>query len=80
MKSLKICTVFLWYGLLLVTITACQIGTPTPSATNTSGQELYFDEWEYSCDATGLTFTVKWQDRAANESGYRILSKWGKAG
>ena len=75
MKSLKIWFVFLWYSLLVVTLTACQIGTPTPSGTNTdpSGQKLYFDEWKYSCDTTGMTFTVKWTDRATNESGYRIF-------
>jgi hypothetical protein len=46
---------------------------PSPVATNIRSETLIVDRWEYTCESEFAIFTLNWQDRATNETGYRIF-------
>lgn len=47
--------------------------TPPPTATMPPPQAPSIDNWNFSCSAGNLTFILEWEDRATNETGYRIF-------
>lgn len=47
--------------------------TPPPTATLPPPQAPAIDNWTFSCSGGNLTFNLTWEDRATNESGYRIF-------
>lgn len=47
--------------------------TPLPIPTSGPAQTLIVDQWEYSCEGDTVIFTLSWQDRAADETGYRLF-------
>jgi hypothetical protein len=46
---------------------------PPPAPTSGPSQTLIVDRWEYSCGSEFADFTLNWQDRATNETGYRLF-------
>jgi len=49
------------------------IVTPPPTPASVDPQALIVDQWNYSCNAGTLTFTLNWRDRANDETGYRVF-------
>ena len=47
--------------------------TPPPTATLPPPQAPSIDNWEFSCSGGDITFSLQWEDRATNETGYRIF-------
>lgn len=47
--------------------------TPPPTATSAPPRAPSIQEWNFSCNAGTLTFTVNWKDNATGEAGYRIF-------
>ena len=47
--------------------------TPPPTATSAPPRQPGIVEWNFSCGAGTLTFTVTWADNASDETGYRIF-------
>lgn len=47
--------------------------TPPSASTGEPAPTLIVDRWEYTCESEFITFTLNWQDRATNETGYRIF-------
>lgn len=47
--------------------------TPPATATLAPPQAPSLKNWEYFCSAGQMTITIEWTDKAANETGYRIL-------
>ncbi len=46
--------------------------TPPTTQAPSSPEAPSISNWEYTCASGNVTFTLKWNDRADNESGYRI--------
>ncbi|MEP0804638.1 MAG: hypothetical protein HRF47_04080 [Chloroflexota bacterium] len=53
--------------------------TPPPTATKAPPAAPSIQEWTFNCNAGQMTVTIKWTDRAADESGYRIIRNEGTA-
>jgi hypothetical protein len=66
---------WLWGEYVEVTGSYWAVPSVTPPATATLAPPLApsIQNWEYFCSAGQMTITIKWIDRATNESGYRIL-------
>lgn len=47
--------------------------TPPPTATLPPPQAPAIQNWTYSCSGGEITFNLLWEDRATNETGYRIF-------
>jgi hypothetical protein len=47
--------------------------TPPPTATVAPPTAPSITKWDFSCSTGTMTFTVQWDDRATNETGYRIF-------
>jgi hypothetical protein len=47
--------------------------TPPSTATTAPPGTPSIESWEFSCSGGNLTFNLIWEDRATNESGYRIF-------
>lgn len=47
--------------------------TPPPTATLAPPQPPSIQRWEYSCSAGQMTITIEWTDKAATETGFRVL-------
>jgi uncharacterized protein YraI len=47
--------------------------TPPATSSSASSEILTVDRWEYSCGSEFGDFTLNWQDRATNETGYRLF-------
>jgi hypothetical protein len=47
--------------------------TPPPTKTLPPPQAPALQKWDYSCGNGDMTFTIQWEDRATNETGYRIF-------
>jgi hypothetical protein len=47
--------------------------TPPPTATMPPPQAPANRKWNYSCSGGNATFALTWEDRATNETGYRIF-------
>lgn len=47
--------------------------TPPPTATKAPPPAPSIQEWTFNCNIGQMTFSIKWSDRATNESGYRIV-------
>lgn len=47
--------------------------TPPPTATTAPPQAPSLQNWEYSCSGGNVTFSMVWEDRATNETGYRVF-------
>jgi hypothetical protein len=47
--------------------------TPPPTATKAPPAAPSLQEWTFNCNVGQLTVSIKWTDRAADESGYRII-------
>ena len=47
--------------------------TPPPTATTAPPGTPSIESWEFSCSGGNLTFNLVWEDRATNETGYRIF-------
>lgn len=47
--------------------------TPPPTATLAPPQAPSLEDWHFDCSGGTLTFDLKWEDRATNETGYRIF-------
>lgn len=47
--------------------------TPPPTATTAPPGAPSIQNWEFSCSAGDMTFNLTWEDRATNETGYRIF-------
>lgn len=46
--------------------------TPPPTATLPPPQAPSVKNWDFSCSGGNMTFTMQWEDRAANETGYKV--------
>jgi hypothetical protein len=76
-------TCWMWTGSVDVTDNALAVAsvappsTPTSASGNTSGgtppEAPSLQKWDYSCGDGKLTFTVTWNDKATDETGYRIF-------
>ncbi|HSK88290.1 MAG TPA: SH3 domain-containing protein [Anaerolineales bacterium] len=68
-------TCWMWGEYVEVTGNASAVPNVTPpSASTTEPVETFIvDRWEYSCGSEFGDFTLNWQDRATNETGYRIF-------
>lgn len=68
-------TCWMWGGSVDVTGDFSKVAnvTPPPAATSGPAQTLIVDQWEYSCEGDTVVFTLSWQDRAAEETGYRLF-------
>ena len=47
--------------------------TPPPTATIAPPQAPSIQDWHFDCSGGAITFDIKWEDRATNETGYRIF-------
>jgi hypothetical protein len=47
--------------------------TPPPTATLAPPQAPSLTNWNFDCSAGNLNFSLQWEDRATNETGYRIF-------
>lgn len=47
--------------------------TPPPTATTAPPGAPSIESWEFSCSGGDMTFILVWEDRATNETGYRIF-------
>jgi hypothetical protein len=47
--------------------------TPPPTATIAPPQAPSIQDWHFDCSSGTMTFEMKWEDRATNETGYRIF-------
>lgn len=47
--------------------------TPPPTATTAPPQAPSITSWDFTCTVGSMTFTMQWEDRATNETGYRIF-------
>ena len=47
--------------------------TPPPTATIAPPQAPSIEDWRFECSGGIMTFNLKWEDRATNETGYRIF-------
>jgi uncharacterized protein YraI len=47
--------------------------TPPSASTGEPVQTFIVDRWEYSCGSEFGDFTLNWQDRATDETGYRLF-------
>jgi SH3-like domain-containing protein len=47
--------------------------TPPPTATVAPPQAPSIQKWDFSCSGGTMTFSIQWEDRATNETGYRIF-------
>lgn len=47
--------------------------TPPPTATKAPPAAPSIQEWTFNCTLGQMTVSIKWTDRAADESGYRII-------
>jgi len=47
--------------------------TPPPTATKAPPPAPSIQEWVFSCNIGQMTVNIKWTDRAADESGYRVI-------
>jgi hypothetical protein len=47
--------------------------TPPPTATLAPPQAPSLTNWNYDCSGGNLNFSLQWEDRATNETGYRIF-------
>jgi uncharacterized protein YraI len=47
--------------------------TPPPTTTSAPPRAPSIQEWNFSCNSGALTFTVRWKDQAAGETGYRVF-------
>lgn len=47
--------------------------TPPPTATKALPAAPSIQEWTFSCNVGQVTVSIKWTDRAADESGYRVI-------
>jgi hypothetical protein len=47
--------------------------TPPPTATLAPPQAPSIEQWDFACSGGTMTFNLLWEDRATNETGYRIF-------
>ena len=47
--------------------------TPPPTATIPPPQAPSIQKWDFSCSGGIMTFTMNWEDRATNETSYRVF-------
>lgn len=47
--------------------------TPPPTATKAPPTAPSIQEWTFSCNVGQVTVSIKWTDRATDESGYRVI-------
>jgi len=47
--------------------------TPPPTVTTAPPTAPSVVDWHFDCGSGNMTFTVKWADKATNETGYRIF-------
>ena len=47
--------------------------TPPATATLPPPAAPSITRWDFTCDSNGMTFNLQWEDRATNETGYRIF-------
>ena len=47
--------------------------TPPPTATLAPPQAPSIQDWHFDCSGGNMTFSLLWEDRATNETGYRIF-------
>jgi hypothetical protein len=47
--------------------------TPPPTATIAPPLAPSVKNWNFSCSGGNVTFTMEWDDRATNETGYRVF-------
>jgi hypothetical protein len=47
--------------------------TPPPTATIAPPQAPSIEDWHFDCSGGAMNFSLKWADRATNETGYRIF-------
>ena len=68
-------TCWLWGEYVEVTGSYGAVPSVTPPATLTSAppQAPSIVEWEFSCTGATMTFNVSWEDKANNETGYRVF-------
>ena len=68
-------TCWLWGEYVEVTGNYGAVPSVTPPATVTSAppQAPSIVEWKFSCTGGTMTFIVSWEDKANNETGYRIF-------
>lgn len=68
-------TCWLWGEFVEVTGSYWAVSSVTPPATATSAPPRApgILEWNFSCGAGTLTFSVNWADNATNETGYRVF-------
>ena len=68
-------TCWLWGEFVEVAGSYGAVSSVTPPATVTSAppQAPSILEWEFSCAGGTMTFTVSWEDKANNETGYRVF-------
>ena len=68
-------TCWLWGEFVEVTGSYGAVPSVTPPATVTSAppQAPSIVEWEFSCSGGTITFIVSWEDKANNETGYRVF-------
>ena len=68
-------TCWLWGEFVEVTGSYGAVPSVTPPATVTSAppQAPSIVEWEFSCTGGTMTFIVTWEDKANNETGYRVF-------
>jgi hypothetical protein len=46
--------------------------TPPATATLAPPQAASVQDWHFECSAGSMTFTLSWDDKASNETGYRV--------
>lgn len=68
-------TCWLWGEYVELTGSYWVVPTVTPPATATTAPPgaPSIQNWEFSCSGGDLTFNLRWEDRATNETGYRIF-------
>lgn len=47
--------------------------TPPPTATKAPPAAPSIQEWTFSCNVGQVTVSIRWTDRASDESGYRVI-------
>ena len=68
-------TCWLWGEYTEVTGSYWAVSSVTPPATVTTAppQAPSIVEWKFSCSGGTMTFIVSWEDKASNETGYRVF-------
>jgi len=68
-------TCWMWGEYVEVTGNASAVPNVTPPSASTGEpvQTLIVDRWEYTCGSEFIIFTLNWQDRSTNETGYRLF-------